>query len=60
VPSLAEAIQAALERAEWEWLQQQDTQRPHSANRNGGATPAVQTLVGAEQQPTSQGSTGKG
>jgi pimeloyl-ACP methyl ester carboxylesterase len=55
VPSLA-----ALERAEWEWLQQQDTQRPHSANRNGGATPAVQTLVGAEQQPTSQGSTGKG
>jgi amino acid adenylation domain-containing protein len=59
-PSLAEAILAALERAEWEWLQQQDTQRPHSANRNGGATPAVQTLVGAEQQPTSQGSTGKG
>jgi len=59
-PSLAEAILAALERAEWEWLQQQDTLKPHSAYRNGGATPAVQTPMGAEQQPTSQGSTGRG
>jgi thioesterase domain-containing protein len=60
VPSLAEAIQAALERVEWEWLQQQDTLKPHSADRNGGATPAAQTPMGAEQQPTSQGSTGRG
>jgi hypothetical protein len=59
-PSLAEAILAALERAEGEWLQQQDTLKPHSAYRNGGATPAVQTPMGAEQQPTSQGSTGRG